>query len=145
MVRFNLILILTLISCKVSQNITQGIEGRIIRMEGDRMPGITRTAPAGKPVRCTVYIYSLTSQRDAVHHDGVFYDSIKTKMIKKVKSDDSGRFSVKLVSGKYSVFIKEANGMFANTIDGAGNINPVTVSDDRVTEMNIRIDYKATY
>lgn len=142
--RLIFIISLVLISCSVSR-ISQGIKGTVTWYEGDRMPGINRQAEPGKPVRRVIYIYSLTNRHAAVEHDGVFYDSIRTRLVKKIKSDKSGMFSVNLVPGQYSVFTKEEQGLYANRLDGSGNINPVSVRADSVTTIDIRVDYKATY
>ena len=109
------------------------------------MPGVNKQASPGKPVLRTLYIYQLANLHQAVQHDGVFYDSIKTRLVKKVKTNDKGKFSISLPPGKYTVFIEEGKGLYANKLDGSGHINPVTVMDDSISEINIRIDYKATY
>ncbi len=77
--------------------------------------------------------------------DGNFYTHIKTRLIKKILTDSSGQFTVHLVPGKYSVFVKEGNGLYANKLDGQGNINPVEVTRGSKTDLLIRIDYKAVY
>ena len=145
MYKLLILLWFTMTACAVSQNISHGITGKITWYEGDRMPGVNRPMNPGKPVRRTLYIYDLTNQREAVSRDGIFYSDLETRLIKKAKSDPSGNFSVSLPSGKYSVFVKEEQGLFANMLDGAGNINPVEVTEDSVTEMDIRVDYKAYY
>ena len=145
MYKLTAFMVLTCFACTVTGNISQGIDGRITCYEGDRMPGIAKPADPGRPVKREVFIYSLTNQRDAVLHHGVFYDSLKTRLVKKTMSDQEGQFAIKLPPGHYSVFIKEEKGLYANRLDGSGNINPIDVTVDRVATMDIRIDYKAYY
>jgi hypothetical protein len=137
--------ILLLFSCFAAGSVTQGLTGRITWYEGDRMPGMNRPASPGLPVSRTIFVYELTNKNEALSGDGIFYINIMTRLVKKVKSDEAGKFSLTLRPGKYSVFVKEEKGLFASVLDGAGNINPVVVYKDSTTGMNIRIDYKATY
>jgi hypothetical protein len=48
-------------------------------------------------------------------------------LIRKIKTDKTGSFKANLDPGKYSIFVQEEDGLFANVFDGEGFINPVTV------------------
>lgn len=113
------------------------------------MPSIGDTTYAtrakGVPIKREIYIYKATKPDDAVWADGNFYASIRTQLVKKVKSGKDGRFKVKLPPGKYSVFVVEKEGLFANIFDGDNCINPVTVQANNFTEIQILVNYKAYY
>lgn len=145
------IAILFLASC-INQKIslaTQGIIGEVKWVEGNLMPSIGDTTYAtrakGVPIKREIYIYKVTKPDDAVREDGNFYASIRTQLVKKVKSGKDGRFKVKLPPGKYSVFVVEKEGLFANIFDGDNCINPVTVQANNFTEIQILVNYKAYY
>lgn len=130
-----------------SKVVKQGIVGQLIWLEGNLMPtieGSGRDIPKGQPVQREVYIYPLTKTSQAERNEN-FYDNIQTELITKVMSDQNGIFKVSLEPGKYSVFVKEQKGLFANIFDGYGNIMPVEVYQDEVTQMTIEINYKAAY
>ena len=76
---------------------------------------------------------------------GRFYTGVENHLVKKVKSDTDGNFAVSLPEGKYSVFTKEDEGFYANSFDGQGFIQLVTVKQDEVTYLTLKVDYKAAY
>ena len=127
----------------------QGIIGEVRWIEGNLMPSIGDTSYAsraeGVPIEREIYVYNATQLKDVEKSGGSFYTSIHTHLIKKVKSKKDGSFRVHLPSGKYSLFIVEKEGFFANTFDGDNYINPVTVQPDNYTEIKIRVNYKAFY
>lgn len=124
----------------------EGIAGQLIWLEGNLMPTIddSRTLPKGQPVQREVHIYALTKTSEA-ERDESFYKNIQTELIQKVMSDKNGLFKISLPPGKYSLFVKETQGLFANIFDGYGNIMPVEVYKDEVTTVRIEINYMAAY
>ena len=131
--------------------IGQGISGKVIWLEGNLMPGIqeesdttTSSLTQGKPVERYVTIYRLTHRDQTVQEDG-FFKEINNRLVKKILSDEEGNFATKLDTGRYSLFVEEPQGYFANRFDGEGYINPVEVKKDEVTEVTLKIDYKAAY
>lgn len=135
-----------------SENVKQGLAGKVLWIEGNQMPTIinednpesTRERPAPKGVQREVHIYELTTMAQATGN-GVFFSDIKTKLVEKVKTDEEGNFAVSLPVGKYSVFVKEDEGLFANKMDGQGHINPVEVNQDEITQLKLELNYKAAY
>ena len=143
---FALLLPLALISCKAmdADNIEQGIKGQVRWFEGNLMPSPGVAAPEGKPVKRTVLIYEVTNMDDLTG-EGSVYTAVGTKKVAEVETDKEGNFAIALDAGKYSLFTKEEGGYFANSFDGANNINVVTVEEGKVTTRNIKIDYQASY
>ncbi len=126
----------------------QGIKGKVIWKAGNLMP--SPDAPSrlvtGTPVVREVYIYELTSSKQAeTDEGGVFYKNIQTKLIKKVKSDKKGNFCVGLAPGYYSVFVKEDKGLYANLFDDAMNLNPIHISQGKWEKQDLVIDHEAVY
>ena len=127
--------------------VKEGIVGQLIWLEGNLMPVIgfeDREASAGQPVQREVHIYEATKTAQAEQNEN-FYSNIKTELIKTVMSDKNGIFKVSLPPGKYSIFVKEPKGLFANISDGYGYIMPVEVFKDEVTQTTIKINYMASY
>lgn len=133
-------------------DIEQGIAGKVLWIEGNQMPGIidenaseeSRKRPAPNGIRRSIHIYELTNTSQA-QGTGVFYNNLHTKLIKTVTSDEEGNFAVALPTGRYSVFVEEEEGLFANLMDGEGNLNPVEVTRDSVSTLTIEVNYKAAY
>lgn len=139
-----------IISCQankpmLSKGVSQGIAGQVLWYEGDLMPGIDKEPIEGKPIQREVFIYEATRQNQGDIKEGVFYMNIKTKLVAKIITDDEGKFIVGLDPGTYSVFVKESSGLFANNFDKDGIINPVIIGTNELSNMLIRVNYKAAY
>lgn len=141
-----------LLSCNKSMQqsstkpLKEGILGQLVWLEGNLMPtiGNDREIPKGQPVQREVLVYELTKTGEAAK-EGHFYQNIQTELIQKVMSDKHGIFRLHLPPGKYSIFVKESEGLFANMFDGYGHIMPVEVFKDEVTPVTIEINYMAAY
>lgn len=131
-----------------NQPLEQGISGQVLWLEGNFMPtidaGSNRKRNQGEPVAREIHIHELTNVGDVVQ-DGLFYSQINSKLIETVQSDEEGHFQVQLSPGRYSLFVKEEKGFFANIFDIDNNINPVEVKEDEITEITVKINYKAAY
>lgn len=126
--------------------ISQGIAGRVLWQSGNQMPSPDTPVRSGKRgVQRTVYVYELTNGNQATTTDGVFHTNIRTKLVTKVETDTAGNFAISLPPGKYSLFTKEEQGLYANLFDGEMNIFPVQVQQGQVTAVEFLINYKAVY
>ena len=96
-------------------------------------------------VERTVCIYELTNSSQTTSQDGVFHTAIQTKLITQVKTDANGNFTVNLKPGRYSLFTKEEQGLYANLFDGEMNIFPVEVKKGEVTAVEFLVNYNAFY
>jgi hypothetical protein len=143
--------VLFLSACANQKSIskTAGIFGEVRWVEGNIMPSIGDTTYAsrakGVPIEREIFIYQATKISDARRSEGNFYKSITSQLVKKVKSKKDGTFRAILPAGKYSVFVREKDGLFANIFDGDNYINPVTVQANNFTEIKIMVNYKAFY
>ena len=132
---------------KLQKKIKQGVTGQVIWLEGNLMPTIDMPddpARQGKPVVREIHVYKLINVKETESRDG-FFTKIKGNLVKKSLSDESGHFSIQLPIGEYSIFVKEELGLYANLFDGNNNITPVVVNKDKVTEIKVKVDYKAVY
>jgi hypothetical protein len=142
--------VFTFTQCKPYQPEGQGITGQVTWLEGNQMPTISESGkesqkePKGKPVKRTIRIYPLLKISDMSMDDGLV-KNLAAKPITEIESDETGKYSVQLSPGRYSVFTVEEGGLFANIFDGEGNVQPVTVKEGEWTLLDIVINYKAVY
>ncbi|RYY29665.1 MAG: carboxypeptidase regulatory-like domain-containing protein [Sphingobacteriaceae bacterium] len=129
---------------KPVQQPKQGISGTILLKQGNQMPGPGRTLSAGQPVARQVWVYQLTNVSQA-QSSGTVFTGIKTALVAKARSNAKGNFKLSLPVGKYSVFVLEKEGLYANYFDGKGSINPVEVVKDSVTHKTIYLTNKAFF
>ncbi len=123
-----------------------GIEGYIFRVSGNRMPSPDVKLSPPKGIATTLYIYELTNLSQLTRsEESAFYTSIKTRLVKTVQSDGSGYFFVSLPPGQYSLFTKKDALLYANYFDGENNVAPVKVTHGHVVQVNVNVDYDATY
>jgi hypothetical protein len=122
----------------------QGICGKVLWLEGNQMPGPGPARPKAKGVVREIHIYEVATLQDANRENG-FYKEIKTDLVAKTFSESDGSYKVKLPPGRYSVFTKEPEGLFANLFDQTGAINPVTVETGKFTTHDLSVNYKAAY
>jgi hypothetical protein len=124
--------------------VKQGIAGKIYLKQGNFMPSPGRKANTGKPVSTAVFVYQLTGRGQAIAN-GSYFDHIQTKLIAKAQSNDEGNYAIALPPGNYSVFVGNDNRLYANSFDSKGNINPIEVTKDSVSKMDIIMSNKAVY
>ena len=107
-------------------------------------PGVPQDNPAG--IKATIYVYEAT-RLDQVERIGqsAFYSAIHTRFVKTVDSDSSGRFTLALPAGRYSLFSKIEGNYYANRFDDQNYIALVTVEEGKVAEVNITVSAKASY
>lgn len=122
----------------------QGIKGQVFWLSGNQMPGPGRNTAPNLGISREILVFELTTTSDAIQQ-GTFFNDIKTRKVATVVSSNDGRFKVKLPPGRYSVFVKEPEGLFANLFNTSGEINPVTVEPKKFTWMSITVDYEAVY
>ena len=127
---------------------SQGVQGKVMWLEGNMMPSYGEKKKAvennGKPVVREIYFCQPTKMNE-LENDGTIFQDVAERMFRVVSSDENGKYSINLPVGKYSVFTKEKTGFFANSFDGEGNINVVEVKEGEMTELDIQINYAATF
>jgi len=92
------------------------------------------------PVQRTIRVYNYTTLKEVEGHIPL-YDAVNSRLVAKTESDENGFYQISLQPGKYSVFIMEKNKYYANSKDGQGGINSVSIVKDSVTIELLRIDY----
>jgi hypothetical protein len=136
-------------NCKPYKPEGQGITGTVTWLEGNQMPSIsdnedTASKSAAKPIQRTIRFYPLIQFDDLKIENGL-YTAVAEKPITEVETDDAGKYSIQLSPGRYSVFVVEEGGLFANIFDGEGNVQPVTVNENEWTLLDIEVNYKAAF
>ncbi|SHO63000.1 hypothetical protein [Algoriphagus zhangzhouensis] len=150
--RSSLFILFTLILmyCKPMKPEGEGVTGTVTWLEGNQMPGIidedseTEKNPKGVGVKRTLLIYPLTNVADTKNENGLF-TSVSGKPVTTIETEEDGSYHLQLAPGRYSVFTKEENGLFANIFDGDGNIQPITIKENEWNLLDIIINYKAVF
>jgi len=120
--------------------IKTGVSGTLLKIEGDCMPTRGISTCKEYPVSRTLYVYEYTTFLNVVGYGPLYY-TVNSKLIGLCTADTEGFFQIALLPGKYSIFIKENDGLYANGLDGQGGINPVTVKTDSVSSIKLMLSY----
>jgi len=139
------VLLIILLSACASLQPKQGVEGQVVWVAGNQMPGPGSKNPTPTGVQRELHVYELTTIDKATRSPEGFYSDIKTKLVATVTTKENGSFKLQLPPGQYTLFIKEDNGLFANRFDKNNAINPVIVTQKQYTWLQIKVDYKAAY
>jgi hypothetical protein len=134
-------------SCAVAQKpvkISQGVQGTVVERKGNYMPSPGAAPDNGKPLVTDVLVYELTNRNEVSSADGTTFTNLTKKLIAKTSTDNNGFYMISLPVGIYSVFINNGH-LYANSIDGKGNINPVTITKNNVAQLNIMVSNTAVY
>jgi hypothetical protein len=123
-------------------SITEGIWGTLVKTEGNCMPVVDYENGSCKqyPVKREIVIYEYTKMAETRHEFTVFFE-VYTKLVAATTCDEEGFFELALEPGKYSVFVREGEYLYANSFDGQGGIVPVTVESSKVVEKILNLDY----
>ena len=128
--------------------ISNGLWGTVSSVEGNCMPTIPPSTNSCKncPVQRTVKIfqYTLLSNVTRSGNSAVFFDSFNSPLVAQVDTDENGFFQVDIPAGHYSVAVVEDGKLYANSLDGQGGLNPVTIASG-TQNLNIAMTYKAVF
>lgn len=122
----------------------QGIKGQVFWLSGDQMPGPDKKRSPQQGIVREILFYEATKIAETKQDDNFFTINGKSP-VGTVISQPNGDFSISLPPGKYSVFIKEQDKLFANLFDGDGCINCITVEPKKIAWLTITVDYAAAY
>ncbi|GAB3501089.1 hypothetical protein GCM10027341_27410 [Spirosoma knui] len=109
-------------------------------------PDSPQPAPNGTPAERDVLIFQLLNLGQIDAGDNGFINSVRgVKPIKIIKSKKDGTYCVSLPVGRYSIVVREPKGLYANLFDSQSNVNPVTVTRNRLSRNRLEITHQAVF
>ncbi|MDI9366255.1 MAG: hypothetical protein QM541_14960 [Flavobacterium sp.] len=145
------VIVATICACASTKNakkeiITQGITGVVFEFTGNQMPMQGEEPPKPKGIKAEILVYEKTNINQTVKDAKTgFFTKITTQKIATVVSDSTGKFSVALPVGTYSLFVKMGNSYYANLFNQFNDIHAVSVHSGTIATTTIRISHKAVY
>jgi hypothetical protein len=125
--------------------INQGVKGKIIYKEGF-FTSDGEIEGNGKiyAVERVLYVYERISISEIEMGEGNFINYIPKNPLDTVRSDKHGFFQIELPVGNYSFVVEENNRLYSK-VNSDDYLMPVSVEENKVTELLFEIDYKAMY
>jgi hypothetical protein len=130
-----------------TQSNSGGVTGAVVRVVGNQMPMIgekTTTRKAPESVKTTVWVFSgripAKGTRLAISEAKQNFN-----LVTQVKTDDNGKFSVKLPPGEYTLFAQYGTDLYLNSFSGDGSFSAVQVSEGKMTELRLVNNERAAF
>jgi hypothetical protein len=129
------------------------ITGSVSELTGNQMPSTNKKSEKSEtPVSRVIVVYPLATADDFVEdslNPSFFIRAKKLNPVAIVRSrlsrGGNGSFQIPIKPGKYSVFVIENGKLYANSYNGTMHINPVTVLKGKESDIELLLDYKASY
>ncbi len=117
----------------------QGIKGHVLIEKEATMPLKGKPKQLGRPFSTIVYVYEATNISQLEIQQGNFASGIRSKLIKQVRSDESGKFKLKLSPGKYTIVLGYKEGIYIPFFSGNTGVAFVEVSKHQYQEIDLTI------
>jgi hypothetical protein len=122
-----------------SGGVSGGVTGAVVRLVGNQMPMIGQKAPTAKspePIKTTVWVFSgripSKGTRLAANEAQQNFN-----LVTQVKTDDNGKFEVKLPPGEYTLFAQYGKDLYLNSFSGDGSFSSVEVNEGKMTQLRL--------
>ncbi len=142
--------LLILSACQKTPSSTlpaQGIKGKVLWLEGNQMPSIgQKKIDKALPLACTVYICKPIKMEELKGNMPLFEELPQSLIVASAETNKEGHFAIELPQGHYSLITSTpSNQYFANRSNGQGVLHPITVEANKLVEVEVKVDYLATY
>ena len=123
----------------------QGIRGYVLIEKNTTMPLKGMEKQKGRPISTVVYIYEPTNVNQLVDQEGNYAKGVNARLIKKVLSDHTGKFKLRLAPGKYTVVLGYQDGIYIPYFSGNTGVAFVEVLKHQFQEIDLLIMASSVY
>lgn len=120
----------------------QGVKGQLFWVNGNLISESKKKHIPQQGVTREIFVYDLATPSDVELDDG-YFSKVHTKLVARGFCRSDGSFKIKLEPGRYSIFVKEDQGLYANIFDNENHISPITVEPKKYSWITISINYKS--
>ena len=122
----------------------QGIKGHVLLDNNTAMPLKGSTKQKGLPIATMVYIYEAANMNQLIGQEGNYAKGIQARLIKQVRSNNAGKFKLRLAPGKYSIVLGYQEGVYIPYFSGNTGLAFIEVSKHQFQEIDLRIIASST-
>lgn len=137
-IRFSLLLCLApmLMGFKIPP---QGIRGHVMLEKNATMPFKGSAKQKGSPISTMVYIYEAANVNQLMEQEGNYAKGIQARLIKRVRSNNAGKFKLRLAPGKYSIVLGYQEGIYIPYFSGNTGVALIEVFKHQFQEIDLLI------
>jgi hypothetical protein len=123
----------------------QGIKGHVLIENNTAMPLKGSAKQKGSPIATMVYIYEASNVHQLIGQEGNYAKGIKARLIKQVRSNNTGKFKISLAPGKYSIVLGYQEGVYIPYFSGNTGVAFVEVLKHQYQEIDLSIIASSIY
>ena len=123
----------------------QGIKGHVLIENNTAMPLKGSPKQKGSPIATMVYIYEAANVYQLIGQEGNYAKGIKARLIKQVRSKNTGKFKISLAPGKYSIVLGYQEGVYIPYFSGNTGVAFVEVLKHQYQEIDLSIIASSIY
>lgn len=123
----------------------QGIKGHVLIENNTAMPLKGSAKKKGSPIATMVYIYEAVNVHQLIGQEGNYAKGIKARLIKQVRSNNTGKFKIRLAPGKYSIVLGYQEGVYIPYFSGNTGVAFVEVLKHQYQEIDLSIIASSIY
>jgi hypothetical protein len=123
----------------------QGIKGHILLENNTSMPLKGSPKQKGVPIATMVYIYEAANTNQLIGQEGNYAKGIAARLIKQVRSNNTGKFKLRLAPGKYSIVLSYQEGVYIPYFSGNTGVAFVEVLKGQFQEIDLSIITSSIY
>jgi hypothetical protein len=125
--------------------LTQGISGHVLLKNNTDMSLKGSAKQNGRPIATMVYIYETANTNQLIGQEGNYAKGIEAKLIKQVRSNNAGKFKLRLAPGKYSILLGYQEGIYIPYFSGNSGVAFIEVYKHQFQEIDLSVIASSTY
>jgi hypothetical protein len=123
----------------------QGIKGHVLLENNTAMPLKGSAKQKGSPIATMVYIYEAANANQLIGQKGNYAKGIEARLIKQVRSNNAGKFKLRLAPGKYTIVLGYQEGIYIPYFSGNTGLAFIEVLKHQFQEIDLSIIASSIY
>lgn len=124
---------------------SQGIKGIVYLQSDAMMPLKGKSLQKGSPYSTTIFVYENAGITQLIGQQGNAAKGVNAKLVKQVRSDNAGKFKLKLSPGKYTIVLGYQEGIYIPFFSGTNGVAHIEVTKNQFQEIDLTISASSVF
>lgn len=124
---------------------SQGIKGVVYLQSDAMMPLKGKPLQKGSPYSTTIFVYEYAGITQLIGQQGNAAKGLNAKLVKQVRSDNAGKFKLKLSPGKYTIVLGYQEGIYIPFFSGTNGVAHIEVTKNQFQEIDLTISASSVF